>query len=664
MDCVINSWGVLLCLLISQRCSCGTSPPAAFPSNVIIASMTSLIQTGKPFKTEQAAMAAAFGLVLSFLLTLAIFFGFELLHIGRVYAGVSVGGVHLGGQTLSEAIDTLTTELSYPEQGRILLTDEERTWAATPEQLGLFLDPQTSAKLAFEVGRTGGLGRRLTTQISGLKNGHSLQPHFLFDQRLAFQYLSNLAAQNIDRPVIEPALHIEGTEVIIQPGQAGRQLDIQAALQAIGDQMETLQDGLISLPVAEPDPVILDVNQQAELARQILSQPLTLTMPPTESDPLGPWSIPPEDLAQMLIFQRIDQDNSSFYQVSLNYSMLNDYLIRLAPSVQKDAQSTRFIFNDDTRQLEIIQPAVIGRTLDLQTSIDTIRQGAVELQHTIPLAFFYTNPPVTDDATADSLGIRELVQAETSYFYGSSAARIFNISLSSSKLHGVLVGPGETYSIGRQMGEVSEENGYQEGLIIFGDSTIEGVGGGVCQVSTTLFRAAFFAGYPIVERHSHAYRVSYYEKDAANHINPDLAGLDATVFVPSIDFKFTNDSPYWLLMEVYVDEAARRITWKFYSTKDGRRVEWNTSGPYNIVEAPKPRYTENPELPKGEVKQVDWAADGADVSVERTVYKNDNVYLQDVFKTYYQPWRAIYEYGPGTEGMPPDDAEKDTDPEE
>ncbi len=623
--------------------------------------VTHKIKTTAPPSIEQAVLAAALGLAIAILLAVVSFLGFQMLHLNHIYPGVSVGGVDLGGMTQTKAAAALSTELTYTEAGRIVLTDQNNTWATNPGQMGLFLDPQTSAKQAYQIGRSGTLNQRLTDQLNSLRQGHNIAPSFIFDQRLAFHYLSTLASDYIDRPVIEPRLSVEGTEVIIQPGQTGRQLDINAALLSIGNLMETRDDGLISLPVMEPDPVILDVEQQADLARGILSQPLTLSMPPEETDQFGPWTFSPEELAAMLIFQRVDDQDSSYYQVNLNYRMLNDFLIRLAPSLDKEEQNTRFIFNDDTRQLDIIEPAVVGRTLDLQTTIDAIQQGAAALQHNIPLSFIYTNPPVTDEATGESLGITELVQAQTSYFFGSSAARIFNISLAASKMHGVLIAPGETFSTGQQLGEVSEETGYQEGLIIFGDSTIEGIGGGVCQVSTTLFRTAFFAGFPITERHSHAYRVSYYEKDAGNRIDPTLAGLDATVFVPVIDLKFTNDTPYWLLMETYVDEGARRLTWKFYSTKDGRSVDWNTTGPVNIVDAPKPRYQENPELEKGEVEQIDWAADGADVTVDRTIYKDGEIYFRDTFYTHYLPWRAVYEYGPGTEGMPPEDAEKEED---
>jgi len=261
-----------------------------------------------------------------------------------------------------------------------------------------------------------------------------------------------------------------------------------------------------------------------------------------------------------------------------------------------------------------------------------------------------TNPPVTDDKTAAQLGITQLIHAETSYFYGSSAARIQNIKIASGRFHGYLAAPGETISMADILGDVSLDTGYAEALIILGDQTIQGVGGGVCQVSTTLFRTAFFSGFPIVERHAHAYRVSYYEKTAANKVNPDLAGLDATVFVPLVDFKFVNDTPYWLLMETYATNTS--LTWKFYSTSDGRTVDWQTTGPTDITPAPDPVYNENPKLAKGEIKQVDWAAQGADVTVTRTVNRDGSVYLQDTFRTHYLPWRAVYEYGPGTELTP------------
>jgi vancomycin resistance protein YoaR len=251
--------------------------------------------------------------------------------------------------------------------------------------------------------------------------------------------------------------------------------------------------------------------------------------------------------------------------------------------------------------------------------------------------------------TAAELGITELVSSQTSYFYGSSAARIQNVQTAAAAFHGVLIAPGETFSMGSVLGDISLDNGYAEALIIYGGRTIKGVGGGVCQVSTTLFRTAFMGGYPIVERYSHAYRVYYYEQNANGSRNPSLVGLDATVYFPLVDFKFTNDTPYWLLMETYTDVAGRSLTWKFYSTSDGRSVTWDTTGTRNVVPAPAPLIEETEELQPGEIRQVDWAAEGADVSITRTVLRNGEVLFNDVFNTHYEPWQAVCQVGAGTE---------------
>ena len=277
-----------------------------------------------------------------------------------------------------------------------------------------------------------------------------------------------------------------------------------------------------------------------------------------------------------------------------------------------------------------------------------INDGLAKGQHNLQVSLQITQPAVADNATAAELGITELVSSHTSYFYGSSGSRIQNIETAVQPLPRPDGRPRGNILDGDVLGDVSLDNGYAEALIIYGNRTIKGVGGGVCQVSTTLFRTAFFGGFPIAERHPHAYRVYYYELNAANQVNTNFAGLDATVYVPIVDFKFVNDTPYWLMMETYVNVAARSLTWKFYSTSDGRTVEWDTTGLQNIVDPPEPVYQENPDLAKNEVKQVDWGVAGADVSVTRTVMRDGQVYFTDTFNTHYLPWADVYEYGPGT----------------
>jgi vancomycin resistance protein YoaR len=222
-----------------------------------------------------------------------------------------------------------------------------------------------------------------------------------------------------------------------------------------------------------------------------------------------------------------------------------------------------------------------------------------------------------------------------------------NIATAAGRFDGVLVGPGEIFSMGETLGDVSLDNGFTEALIIYGGRTVKGVGGGVCQVSSTLFRTVFFAGFPVVERVPHAYRVHYYEETSSGASDPSLAGLDATVYFPLVDFKFKNDSPYWILMETSVGDSS--LTWKFYSTSDGRAVQWKTTGPQDIVAAPKPLLKPNPDFTPLSMAQTDYSADGADVTVDRTVTKDGEVYFTDQFKTHYEAWQAVCEYGPGIE---------------
>jgi vancomycin resistance protein YoaR len=269
-------------------------------------------------------------------------------------------------------------------------------------------------------------------------------------------------------------------------------------------------------------------------------------------------------------------------------------------------------------------------------------------EHNIPLALAYTQPAVMSGATAESLGVTGLVSEESTYFRGSSSERIQNIQAASARFHGLLIAPGETFSMAEALGDISLENGFAEALIISNGRTIKGVGGGVCQVSTTLFRTVFFGGYPILERTPHAYRVGYYEQSTYGY-DSNMAGLDATVFVPLVDFRFINDTPYWLLMETYVNVGARRLTWKFYSTNDGRTVEWNTTGPQDVVPAPDPLFQENSDLEPGEMKQVDWSAEGANVTVTRIVWRGGQVLYDDTISTHYTAWQAVCEYGPGTD---------------
>lgn len=606
-------------------------------------------RNSKPQASPLAKTFAVF--ILGFALFLILMVGagsaYAFFFNGLIYPGITMAGIDLSGMDVQEAEQALANRMVFHQNGKIVFQDGEAVWVATPAELGMSFDAEANAQAAYQFGRQGNPLLRTFRRFGAWYSGVNLAPQFTYNEQAALDFLAGLAKQ-VDRPTIEAGLSVNGTQVSATPGQVGRQVNIAATLEPLEGQLRSQMDGVFPLVVSERPPAILDASQQAEAAQKILSAPLVLQLPEAgEGDP-GPWTFEPQKLAEMLTIQRVEQAGEASYQVGLSLEGLRPALEQAGQQIYRLSENTRFMFNDDTRQLEVIQKEVIGRALDVDATLETVQQKLLEGEHTIPLAIDTTNPEVSDDASGASLGVTELVSVHTSHFRGSSEARMQNIETAAARFHGLLVPPGAVFSMAEAMGNVSLDDGYAEALIIFGGRTIKGVGGGVCQVSTTLFRTVFLGGYPVVERNPHAYRVGYYEQNSSGY-DSNLAGLDATVFVPVVDFKFKNDTPYWLLMETYFNPKKQTLTWKFYSTSDGRTVEWNTSGPTNVVEPPEPLYEENTDLAEGEIKQVDWAAEGADVTISRTVYRDGQVLFGDTFFTHYQPWRDIFQYGPGTE---------------
>lgn len=599
---------------------------------------------------RQLISAVVISLTAVFIIILAWLLGMSILFAGRVFPGVYLNGIALTGMNAAKAESVINTSYNFPQTGHILLQDGEKSWMVTPAQLGVYLDSVSTAQNALSVGRSGSLIERLNDLVQATFYGFNISPSFVFDQKVALQYLTELS-KSIDQPIKEAGISVENTQVVITQGQPGRILDLAASLQLISTQLEKMQDGIVPLVIQENQPKILDVSKQGELVKNILSQPFVLSLPNPQSN-TQTWKIEPIELARLLSFTEVqDGNNATNLQIGVNKTLATAYINTLEKEINQDPQNARFIFNDDTKVLDLIQPAVQGRTLQVQPSVDAIDQAITRGDHSATLQVNLTDPQVKDTTTGAELGITQLVSSYTSYFRGSSDERVHNIQTAAARFHGLLIAPGATLSMSDVIGNISLDNGYAEAPIIVGDQTIEGVGGGVCQVSTTLFRTAFFGGYRIDERHAHAYRVGYYEQTASGH-NAQFAGLDATVFVPIVDFKFTNDTPYWLLMETYVSPTYDTLTWKFYSTSDGRSVDWDTTGPTDVVKPPDPLYRENPDLPTGKIKQVEYAADGATVVITRTVTRNGQILYNDKFSTKYEPWQAVYEYGPGTENIP------------
>ncbi|NTU46564.1 hypothetical protein HGA88_02975 [Candidatus Roizmanbacteria bacterium] len=241
-------------------------------------------------------------------------------------------------------------------------------------------------------------------------------------------------------------------------------------------------------------------------------------------------------------------------------------------------------------------------------------------------------------AKANNFGIEELIGEGVSNFTHSIPSRIYNVNIASSKFNGVLIEKDKDISFNQIVGEISARTGYQPAYIIQNGRTVLGDGGGVCQVSTTLFRAAMNAGLPILERHAHAYRVGYYENDSK-------PGFDATVYSPTVDLRIKNDTGAAILILTEIDKDKNLLYFRLYGKKDGRKSE--ISEPVISDQAPPlpAVYQDDPTLKKGVTKQVDYPAWGAKSVFNYKITYATNKIEEQKFVSVYKPWAPVYLVG-------------------
>jgi vancomycin resistance protein YoaR len=322
-----------------------------------------------------------------------------------------------------------------------------------------------------------------------------------------------------------------------------------------------------------------------------------------------------------------------------NKSIVEDTLNDIASQV--DVPATDALFQFQNGRVTSFRPSRTGRGLNIGEANARITQAFYTAQQsgqeriTILIPVETVKPTVATDQ-ANTFGIKELIGSGYSQFAGSIAGRIHNIALAADRINGILVKPGETFSFNDAVGDISAATGYQSAYIIKEGRTVLGDGGGVCQVSTTLFRAALAAGLPIVERYAHAYRVHYYEEGGYK------PGLDATVYSPTYDLKFKNDTPTSILIQTRTDIVNLSLAFDLYGLRDGRKAYITNQKLWDVTQPPPDLYQDDPTLAKGVVKQVDFAAWGAKASFEYLVTRGTEVLENTTFVSTFRPWQAVY----------------------
>jgi vancomycin resistance protein YoaR len=584
-------------------------------------------------------------------------------HYDRVYRGVSVLGIDVGGLSPAEALDTLQAQISPEHLPEIALqVGDDRTYIRLAE-LGGSVDLIQAVAEAFALGRGGTRLQDVAMRARLVWQGYDVAPPVALDVGVAELALRPVARAESD-PARRARLLVSGLEAHVQPAAAGRSLNLEgtmAALQvAVGQPfgqsgwratphaLALLRgsvsggDVLVLEPLVAPisfdqlAPPLAEVAGASRDVAALIGAPLVLSWSPPDGAPERRWLIDQATLASWLALES-DSGEAGSARVALDQEAIIAWVQSLQAQIDRPAINGRFSYDAAAAQLSVLEGEQLGYQLNVAETAHRIATQAFSPNRQVVLAVDVGSPAVSLAELTTLLPLELLGEGGTQ-FVGSTASRQANIVTASRLFEGVTLAAGETFSFLGVLGPVNRATGYEDSWVIFGNRTELGPGGGVCQVATTCFRAAFWSGLPMVERHPHAYRVSWYEPPV---------GLDASVFEPYVDLQFVNDYAHPLLVSVAVDEQAQTLTFRFYGRSGGREVTMEGPTSSNPRPAPEPVYEEDPTLAAGQRVQVENAHEGLDVTIIRRTVWPDGVQKEYDLTTRYAAWPARFLVGPG-----------------
>lgn len=542
----------------------------------------------------------------------------------KIIPGVVLAGVNIGGLTPKQAMEKVVRQESQTEKVLKLWAQNGKLYQIKSDDIELKYDWETGIDRALEVGRTGNFITDTKDKLAGMIKPLKLNAKYDFNKDLLGAKVAEIRSEvNIPSVSAKIALTAE-QKVEIVPEIYGKSLDEDNIYNAVRECLDTMAFDQKSLEVEDDNPQLTkkDLEQVLNQTQKLIGRQVELTSG-SRSFMLGP-----QELIDLVKFSKSDGKT----QLRLDGEALKNLRIDLGLELNKLPLGQVVSVKDGrVSEFKIIQT---GLEIDGNKFDNDFKQVFFEdlPAMEIPLEEIKTSKDGSE------YGVFSLLGTGVSKFTGSAQPRITNLALAAQRLNGVLVPPGKEFSFNKTVGEISARTGYATAYIIASGRTVLGEGGGVCQTSTTIFRAALNAGLPITSRHPHAYRVSYYELESP-------VGFDASVYQPSLDFKFINNTPGHILIQSFVDTANSTLEFRLYGTPDGRKVEMSEPKLYNVAGAPAPLYQDDPTLPNGVVKQVDFSAPGGTAEFSRKVTRGDEVLFEDTFKTVYRPWRAVFMVG-------------------
>lgn len=550
------------------------------------------------------------------------------LYYNKVHAGVSVSGVSLGGFTPEEATAELDTMVDKAQQSGIVLTNGDKTWMIMPTDVGTEMDVDGAVTAAMDVSREGNVFTDLGRHLKLYFNDVDLPLNGAVDSAMLNEAIADVARE-IDVAPVNAGLEIQGTQIKVIEDQTGTAVDQATLAQRLADVLVTLHSTEMEIPttVVEPAVTAEDNAEAQKQAETMIGSPIVV------KDGEQSWSLASAQIASYMDFKSEMQSGVSTLVPYLSAETMNAFFDQIQDKVAKEPVSATF--KSDGEKAWVV-PGVLGQALNREKTAEAISAASLQSSgRTAEVGVDTTEPELTTEE-AEARGIKDLLASYTTPPYSGSGNRQVNVRITTEYASNVMLAPGEVYNFDKQIGPRTAARGYKLAPGIVGPGKLEDVfGGGICQVSTTLFNAVFFAGLDVVERHNHSIYIDHYPK-----------GRDATVTGGGKNLRFKNDTAHWIWIRGTSDGVT--TTFNIYGFSEGRKVSYTVSDFYNVT-GRSTVTVNNPALPTGVTNVLTGGQSGKQLTTVRVVKLPDGTVLhKDKFISYFPMVPRQVEVGTGT----------------
>jgi vancomycin resistance protein YoaR len=546
----------------------------------------------------------------------------------KIHAGVTISGQDMAGLSRAEATAALTKYVDETQGRSVNLVSDNKTWGFSPASIGLSIDMQATVSAALGATRDGNV---FADQVQKLKlyfSGRDIPLAATVDQAKLDAVISEVATA-VDRPAVDAGVSIRGLVIKEISAQDGLTVDRKALGEQLVQAMCRLESSDLTIPVVVDKPDI-----QAQGGATALAQVKTMVSDPLALTSVGQkWVFTPLQVAQWIDFKTEVKDGVKALAPYLSAQKLAPTFERLSKEMSATPIDARFEGDDNKAW---VVPAVPGRVLKPEETAAALNAAALKTTGRTAEAVATLTEPEFTTAKAEAMGIKDLLAVRTTEFVGTKN-RQNNVRVAVAAIDGQgkrYLAPGEEFSFIKVVGPRSPEQGYKEAPGIQPNGDLSGeLGGGICQVATTLFNSVFFAGLKVTERRNHTIYITHYPQ-----------GRDAAVTTDEVDLRFVNDTDHY----VWIKGESDGITTTFwiYGTSDGRAVTFRNSGIYNQGPQPETWTRVDPSLPSGETVVVSPGQPRMTIKVTRWITWPDGTKKEDVFVSIYPTRPKIIRVGP------------------